>query len=219
MNLELQIQDLITLIAHDRKFKRAVRREVRKSTNQFGEDIMTLKEQFDMLKGSVANLSTAEKKEFDEVKAKFEALHNAQATLQTAFDALKAELDDLKGQVAGVDLTDSIAAVDTAIANIDKISESDVPPPDTTPPTIPTNVSAANVATDTVTLGWDVATDDATSWNIFQDGSNAGSATSNSFVVSGLQPGTSYSFAVSAKDASGNESSQSDSVSVTTAVA
>lgn len=216
MNLHITLDDLATLVTTKKVFKDAVAEETNKNINELEKIIMALKDQFAALQVAFANQDVAIKTEFDQVKAKLEALHNESATLQAAFDALKAELDALKGSIEGVDLAPLIAGVDASIAKIDSISESDVPPPDTTPPAIPTDLAATNVTASGVDLSWVEADPDAVGFEVFQDGTKVGDATSNNFSISGLAPETSYVFAVTAKDAAGNVSSPSDGVSVTT---
>ena len=55
-----------------------------------------------------------------------------------------------------------------------------------------------------------------TGYDVYQDGVVVGTASSNSFTVTGLTPSTSYAFFVIAKDAAGNQSGQSNTVNVTT---
>lgn len=80
------------------------------------------------------------------------------------------------------------------------------------------NVSVSNVTTTGLRLNW-LATDNATSYEVYQNGSLLnGSVSGTSLDVSGLTCGTGYSFAVRAKDATGNSLLTSVPVSATTAV-
>ncbi len=96
-------------------------------------------------------------------------------------------------------------------------------PADTTAPSKPTNLTASGVTKDSVQLGWDAATDDrgdVAGYRVVQDGTVVpGTVTGTSTTVSGLTPGTSYSFTVRAVDAAGNVGDDSAPVSVTTAKA
>lgn len=215
MNLQITLDDLATLVTTKKVFKDAVAEESQKYTNQLEKEIMTLKEQVVVLQAALVDQDTAIKTEFDQVKAKLEALHTENGNLQTAFDALKAELDALKDSVEGVDLQPFIDEVQGSISKIDAISESDVPPADTTPPSIPTGLTAANITDVSADLSWD-ANADAAMFHVFQDGTEIGSGAENSFAVTGLTSATAYSFTVSAEDAAGNVSSVSDAVVVTT---
>ena len=81
---------------------------------------------------------------------------------------------------------------------------------DTAEPSAPSNVTAST-AEDSVELSWDAASDDESSvflYNVYRDGSPVETVASTSATVDGLTGGTEYSFAVSAQDAFGNESSQ-----------
>ncbi|MBL0012311.1 MAG: fibronectin type III domain-containing protein [Flavobacterium sp.] len=88
---------------------------------------------------------------------------------------------------------------------------------DTIAPTPPTLV-ASNTTTNSTLLTWSGATDNiaVTSYSIFRNGSLIGTSTTNTYTATGLSAGTTYSFTVKAKDADGNLSVDSNSVSVTT---
>ncbi|MFF0644311.1 cellulase family glycosylhydrolase [Streptomyces tendae] len=94
--------------------------------------------------------------------------------------------------------------------------------PDTRAPTAPGTPTATAVTDSSVTLGWTAATDDTavTGYDVVRlgDGTEttvASSATTTA-TVTGLTPGTAYTFAVRARDAAGNRSAASPAVEVTT---
>ncbi|GMK44598.1 hypothetical protein PghCCS26_17260 [Paenibacillus glycanilyticus] len=94
-------------------------------------------------------------------------------------------------------------------------------PPDTTAPTTPTNLTSPSKTDTSVTLTWTASTDNIgiAGYDVYKDGVLAGSTvgpTTTSFTVNGLTSNTAYSFAVKAKDASGNTSGLSSAISVTT---
>ncbi|OCT10979.1 hypothetical protein A8709_04560 [Paenibacillus pectinilyticus] len=88
---------------------------------------------------------------------------------------------------------------------------------DTTAPTAPTLSSPSHAQT-TVNLSWSGATDNVgvTSYDVYKNGSFLTNTASSSYIATGLSSGTSYSFYVIAKDASGNSSPSSNTVNVTT---
>lgn len=88
---------------------------------------------------------------------------------------------------------------------------------DTIAPTAPTLLASGTTSTST-NLSWSGATDNVavTGYDVYQGGSLIGSTASTSYTVTGLTPSTTYSFTVRAKDAAGNTSVSSNSVSVTT---
>jgi len=90
---------------------------------------------------------------------------------------------------------------------------------DTQAPTAPTNLAASSVAQTTLTLGWTASTDNVgvTGYNIYKNGTLLTTVTTTSYNVTGLTAATAYSFYVKAKDAAGNVSSASSTLSVTTA--
>lgn len=89
---------------------------------------------------------------------------------------------------------------------------------DNEPPTVPANLSSPGKTKTSVTLSWDASTDndELAGYDIYQDGVKVKSTANTTETVTGLQPGTTYSFTVKAKDVSGNESAASASLSVTT---
>ncbi len=85
-------------------------------------------------------------------------------------------------------------------------------------PSTPTNLVASGTTARQTTLNWDASTDNVgvTGYDIYQDGVVIATASDETFIVTGLTPLTTYSFSVIAKDASGNESAASNTVSITT---
>ena len=90
--------------------------------------------------------------------------------------------------------------------------------PDTTPPSVPTNLSASSVSTSQINLTWTASTDNTsvTGYLVYRNGVQVGTSATNSYSDNNLSPSTSYSYAVSAYDAVGNNSAQSASASATT---
>ncbi|MFY7844078.1 reprolysin-like metallopeptidase [Chryseobacterium gambrini] len=88
---------------------------------------------------------------------------------------------------------------------------------DTTAPTAPTLAASGTTSTST-NLSCSGATDNVgvTGYDVYQGASLIGSTASTSYTVSSLSPSTTYSFTVRAKDAAGNASVSSNTVSVTT---
>ncbi|WP_340199858.1 fibronectin type III domain-containing protein [Ascidiimonas sp. W6] len=92
--------------------------------------------------------------------------------------------------------------------------------PDFDPPSTPLNLVASNTTATTTDLSWDASTDNigVTGYDVYQEGVVVGTASGTTFTVTGLSPTTAYSFFVIAKDAAGNQSGQSNTISVTTGV-
>ena len=91
-------------------------------------------------------------------------------------------------------------------------------PPDTQAPTAPTSLAASNTTQISTDLSWTASSDNVgvTGYDVYQGASVIGTTASTSYNVTGLTASTTYSFSVVAKDAAGNESGASNSVSVTT---
>jgi len=89
------------------------------------------------------------------------------------------------------------------------------PPADTTAPVAPTGLAAAPDAQQ-VSLSWTENTDaDLASYRVYRNGAGVAQVTSPSCVDTGLAAGATYTYAVSAVDASANESGRSATVSAT----
>src|SRR5262249_41293744 len=99
---------------------------------------------------------------------------------------------------------------------------------DTTPPSVPTGLSAVLDAanpTSQINLSWNASTDDdggvgLGGYTIYRVGSSTplATVTGTSFTDMGLTPGTLYTYAVGAYDASGNGSANSAPASASTII-
>src|SRR6202041_3751875 len=90
--------------------------------------------------------------------------------------------------------------------------------PDTTPPSVPTGLSATAVSSTQVNLSWTASPDNVgvTGYDVFRNGTQVGTTTTTSYQDTGLTAGTTYSYTVAAYDAAGNVSAQSTAASATT---
>ncbi|GAB3477439.1 glycoside hydrolase family 18 chitinase [Amycolatopsis cihanbeyliensis] len=92
--------------------------------------------------------------------------------------------------------------------------------PDTQAPSVPAGLGAGETTSSTIPLSWSPAQDNVgvTGYEVFQGDSTTpvGSTASTSFTAGGLQPETTYTFRVRAKDEAGNVSGLSQPVSATT---
>lgn len=99
--------------------------------------------------------------------------------------------------------------------------ESDAAPPatDTEPPSVPTGLAASSISPFSVVLEWDSSNDntEVIGYKVYTNGANPVNVTTTSTTLSDLSANTGYVFTVSAYDAEGNESDQSDGLNVTTA--
>jgi len=105
-------------------------------------------------------------------------------------------------------------SLDSNIVNVTTLA----PVPDTTAPTAPTLSASGTTATAT-TLSWTAATDNVavTGYNVYRGTTLLGSTTTaTTYAVTGLTASTPYTFYVQARDAAGNFSLASNTVSVTT---
>lgn len=92
--------------------------------------------------------------------------------------------------------------------------------PDTTAPSTPGNLNATTVRTTQVNLAWVASTDNVgvMGYNIFRNGTKVGTSSGTSYGDTGLDANTTYTYSVSAFDAAGNTSSQTNNMTVRTAV-
>jgi hypothetical protein len=89
---------------------------------------------------------------------------------------------------------------------------------DTTPPAVPTGLSAISASTTSVVLSWNASSDNVgvTGYNIYRDGSKIGSSPYPAYVDTGLSAGTLYAYTVKALDGAFNSSADSNVASATT---
>ncbi|MEK7635597.1 MAG: choice-of-anchor Q domain-containing protein [Patescibacteria group bacterium] len=95
------------------------------------------------------------------------------------------------------------------------------PQPDTTPPSIPANLTAQAISSSQINLSWTASTDNVgvTGYRIYRNSSQIATSSANSYSNANLSPSTSYTYTVSAYDAAGNNSNQSTSAQATTQAA
>ena len=91
-------------------------------------------------------------------------------------------------------------------------------PVDPTPPSTPTGLTASGVTSNSVNLSWGASSDNVgvTGYDIIRNGTVTNTVTGTSTTVTGLTASTSYQFAVRARDAAGNTSANSNTVTVVT---
>ena len=89
---------------------------------------------------------------------------------------------------------------------------------DTTPPSVPSNLSVTGVTSSSASLSWSPSTDNVgvAGYRVYRNGTQVGTATGTSYTDSGLSASTRYTYTVAAYDAAGNVSAQSGGVSATT---
>ncbi|WBV58390.1 endonuclease [Chryseobacterium daecheongense] len=103
-------------------------------------------------------------------------------------------------------------------AYVDQIWGSQQPSNDTQAPTTVTGLSVSGKTSSSVSLSWTASTDNVgvSSYDVYMNGSLKTNVASTSATISGLSSSTTYTFYVVAKDAAGNTSSDSSTVSATT---
>ncbi|MFB8079395.1 discoidin domain-containing protein [Streptomyces sp. NPDC056013] len=89
---------------------------------------------------------------------------------------------------------------------------------DTEAPSVPGAPRSTGTTADSVSLAWDASTDDqgVTGYDVYRGGTLAGTTTSTAYTDTGLTASTAYSYTVKARDAAGNTSAASGTVSATT---
>src|SRR5256712_4616663 len=92
------------------------------------------------------------------------------------------------------------------------------PSVDTTPPSTPTGLTAAAAGSTGANLSWSASTDNVgvTSYIARRNGVQVATPATTSYADTGLSAATTYSYTVAARDAAGNISPNSTTVSVTT---
>ncbi len=92
------------------------------------------------------------------------------------------------------------------------------PTQDPTPPTIPNNLAATTMSSSQINLSWNASTDDVgvLGYKIYRDGTQITTTINTTYSDTGLSSSTTYTYKVSAYDATGNESVQSNQTTATT---
>ncbi|WP_417910751.1 fibronectin type III domain-containing protein [Candidatus Electronema sp. PJ] len=92
--------------------------------------------------------------------------------------------------------------------------------PETTPPTVPTNLRSSNISSTGFTLSWNASTDNigVVSYEVFTGSTSRGTVNhpTTTLNITGLTASTTYSVTVRARDAAGNISAASGAIGVTT---
>ena len=120
------------------------------------------------------------------------------------------------GLVPGKEFTFRVKAVDAA-GNESALSSpvTGTTAPDVTPPTAPANARVTATTPSSVSLAWDRSTDGwSFTYQVLMDGEVIGSTWDLAFRVRHLTPGTTHTFAIRARDSSGNLSAASNAVTV-----
>ena len=86
----------------------------------------------------------------------------------------------------------------------------------TTPPSVPTGLSALAASSSQINLTWNASTGSVAGYKILRGGSQVGTSTTTSYSDAGLAASTSFTYTVAAYDAAGNTSAQSAGASATT---
>ncbi len=85
-------------------------------------------------------------------------------------------------------------------------------------PTAPANLRATAVGASSVSLDWDPSTDNIglAAYEVFMNNTSVGRTADTAYIVNNLTPATTYQFYIRALDSTGNASSPSNIISVTT---
>ncbi|MCB0643530.1 MAG: fibronectin type III domain-containing protein, partial [Phaeodactylibacter sp.] len=102
-------------------------------------------------------------------------------------------------------ITEYMKGIRTGIVGVFQI-QSDIV--DVDPPSAPADLMVSAITTTGATLDWTASIDNIAvdHYNIFIDGGLVGTSPSNTFLLDGLSPGTTYTASVNAEDAAGNTS-------------
>ncbi len=90
--------------------------------------------------------------------------------------------------------------------------------PDTSAPSVPTAITSPSKTMTSINLAWTASTDNVavTGYKVFRNAVQVGTSATATYVDSGLTPGATYSYTVSAYDFANNNSAQSIAASIAT---
>jgi len=85
-------------------------------------------------------------------------------------------------------------------------------------PTVPTNIALSNITTASIDVNWSASSDNeaVTKYEVFVNGNLNGNTSTTNYSITNLNPNTTYSITVLAKDIANNKSAQSTAVNGTT---
>ncbi|PQJ82176.1 endonuclease [Polaribacter glomeratus] len=85
-------------------------------------------------------------------------------------------------------------------------------------PTVPTNVTVSNITTSTMSVSWNVSTDNiaVTKYEVYANGALNGETENTNYTITGLNSNAAYAITVLAKDIANNKSAQSAAANGTT---
>ena len=117
--------------------------------------------------------------------------------------------------------TYSVTAFDQAgneSSHSNSISVTTLSQTDFEPPTTPMNLEGTSLSSSQISLSWSSATDNVgiAGYNVFRNGVHVYTSDNLNHTDTGLNPETEYTYSITAFDQAGNESSHSNSISVTT---
>lgn len=118
--------------------------------------------------------------------------------------------------VKAKDAAGNASAASTAVS-----ATTSAPAADQTAPSAPASLRSTATSSTSVSLAWNAATDNVgvTGYDVYRGTTLALSVTGTAATITGLTASTAYSFTVKAKDAAGNVSAASNTLSVTTSPA
>ncbi len=92
------------------------------------------------------------------------------------------------------------------------------PAPDTTPPSVPTGLTAVAVSSSRIDLSWAASTDErgVAGYRVDRDGTVIATTSNTAYSDTGLAPSTTHAYRLAAYDGAGNQSGQSSPASATT---
>lgn len=118
------------------------------------------------------------------------------------------------GLTAGTTYAFRVSAVDAAGNESAQCTAVNSTTLDTTAPSVPTGLTVVSATGTSIVLDWDDSTDNVgfDHYRVFKDGVFLANSATSGYTATGLTPGVTYSFRVSAVDTSNNESAQSSAV-------
>jgi hypothetical protein len=140
---------------------------------------------------------------------------NSEVRIATTFGVLELTLDPTSYSWSFVPIGGQ-PVMDTGSGTCHNASN----PGDTTPPSVPTGLTATPASSSEIDLSWSPSTDTGGSglkgYNVYDGGSLIASTSRTSYANTGLAAGSTHTYTVSAVDNAGNQSAQSTAVTAVT---
>ncbi|MFF4845513.1 endo alpha-1,4 polygalactosaminidase, partial [Streptomyces collinus] len=161
--------------------------------------------------------STADQQGTDECKAYADSFGRNVIIIEYKDAGLTAACNEFAGQLSIVQRDQNVVPSGSS-GYVRQVCPGGGGSSDTQAPSAPSGLTATGSTSSSVSLSWTASTDNVgvTGYDVYRNGQKVGTASGTTYTDSGLAAATTYQYSVKAKDAAGNTSAASNTVSKAT---